>query len=49
MSSGTVMPPLSLLILLYFLVLTIDGRVWSYGVWCCYAPHSPLIRRYSLV
>ena len=30
--------PLSLLILLYSLVLTVEGRVVSYGVWNCCAP-----------
>ena len=42
MSSGTVVPPLSLLILLYSLVLTVEGRVWSYEFWYCGAPSIPL-------
>ena len=37
MGSGTVVPPL-----LYFLVLTGEGRVWSYGVRHCCAPSLPL-------
>ena len=42
MGSGTVVPSPSLLILLYFLVLTLEWRVWSYGVWNCCAPSLPL-------
>ena len=40
--SVTVLPPPSLLILLYPLVLTVGWRVWSYGVWFCFAPSLPL-------
>ena len=42
MGSGTVVPPHSLLILLYSIVLTVKRRVWSYGVWYCCAPSLPL-------
>ena len=40
--SGTVVPPPFLLILLYSLVLTGEGRVWSSGVCDCCAPSLPL-------
>ena len=40
--SGTVVPPPSLLILLYSLVLTGEGRVWPSGVWYGCAPSPPL-------
>ena len=40
--SGTVVPPPSLLILRYSLVLKVEWRVWSYGVWYCCALSLPL-------
>ena len=40
--SGTVVPSPFLMGLLCYLVLTVEGRVWSYGVWYFCAPYLPL-------
>ena len=40
--TGLVVPPRSLLILLYSLVLMAECRIWSHGVWYCCDRFLPL-------
>ena len=42
MGSGVVIPAPSFSMLLHSLLLTVEWRVWSYGVWYCCAPLLPL-------